>query len=357
MGSGRRRALGKSPVQQRELSQLRLILFSDLHKGKRTHRGKPDRADDFLPCELVYLAALDHYWQAGFELFLVGDVEELLKESPGPVIEAYKNVLDVEKQFAKAQRYARFVGNHDEMWYDATEVQTHLGDYLAGARIMEGLRLEVNDRGQRLGELFIVHGHQGTLDADRWHHLTAPLVRCIVRPLQRLFDFPSSTPSNNFRLRRKHEKAMYAYAKSRPGQVLIAGHTHHPVWIGMGMRETLMDLATMHTQSLGVRPPRSIKQAIASYQKVLQAEAAQPVPVDLRWIQKQVRESIDLGGEKPCYFNSGCCSYRDHALITGLEIADEEIRLVMWHKPKSPQRMEVFPPEKLRDVLANANRT
>jgi hypothetical protein len=31
----------------------------------------------------------------------------------------------------------------------------------------------------------------------------------------------------------------------------------------------------------------------------------------------------------PCYFNTGCCSFPDGD-ITGLEIADGEIRLVRW---------------------------
>ena len=31
----------------------------------------------------------------------------------------------------------------------------------------------------------------------------------------------------------------------------------------------------------------------------------------------------------PCYFNTGCCSFPDGD-VTGLEIADEEIRLVRW---------------------------
>ncbi len=55
--------------------------------------------------------------------------------------------------------------------------------------------------------------------------------------------------------------------------------------------------------------------------------------------------------KKPCYFNTGCCSYR-FGSISGLEIADGEIRLVTWQNPESPRRVEVFPPAQLRDVLA-----
>ena len=47
----------------------------------------------------------------------------------------------------------------------------------------------------------------------------------------------------------------------------------------------------------------------------------------------------------PCYFNSGCCCFGDGD-ITGLEIADGEIRLVKW----SSQR-RVLAARPLDDVL------
>ena len=36
------------------------------------------------------------------------------------------------------------------------------------------------------------------------------------RPIQRAFNIPSNTPSNNYELRQKHELAMYGFAASRP---------------------------------------------------------------------------------------------------------------------------------------------
>jgi UDP-2,3-diacylglucosamine pyrophosphatase LpxH len=310
----------KSPQQTRELSDLRLILFSDLHKGQR------DGADDFDACEPTYLAALDYYWEQGFELFLIGDIEELWENSPQPVVRAYADVLNREKVFAEARqpsRYARFVGNHDDMWYDTQKAQAQLGPYLAGAAILEGLRLAVNDQGQRLGELFFVHGHQGSLDSDRLARLSAWLVRHVWRPIQRITRIPVSTPSNNFTLRQKQELAMYDYAARRPGMVLIAGHTHHPVWEGMGLQQAM---AQLRDQGIG------------------------PL-ADSAWLQDQVKGAVTLPAMKPCYFNTGCCSYR-FGSISGIEIADGEIRLVTWQDPESPRRVEVFPPAQLRDVLA-----
>lgn len=351
-----RKDQSRSPIQQRELSELRLILFSDLHKGRRMHKGKVDESDDFQPCEPVYLAALDHYWQEGFELLLLGDIEELWEDRPQPVIQAYEEVLRREQRFAEAlcpTRYARFVGNHDDMWYDCRKVHEHLSPYLAGKNILEGLRLEVYDQGQRLGELFLVHGHQGSLDADRLAKVSQWLVRHFVRPIQRIVpNFPSSTPSNNYKLRQKHEKAMYAYAKSQRGLVLIAGHTHRPVWIGMGLPDAIKNLVATDAEGSRDDQPTNLEEAFAIYPEAMQAQVDQTMPANMAWIQEQAREAVELDGDKPCYFNTGCCSYKKHALITGIEIADGEIRLVMWQHPASPERSLVFPAVQLRDVLA-----
>ena len=49
---------------------------------------------------------------------------------PERVIKAYRVVLESEQRFADAPaptRYKRFVGNHDDQWYDAGQVEKHLG--------------------------------------------------------------------------------------------------------------------------------------------------------------------------------------------------------------------------------------
>ena len=46
-------------------------------------------------------------------------------------------------------------------------------------------------------------------------------------------------------------------------------------------------------------------------------------------MQKPKSERKDMKAKKPCYFNTGCCCFRDGD-VTGLEIANREIRLVRW---------------------------
>lgn len=328
---------------QRELDRTRIVLLSDLHKGRR------DGADDFQQCELTYQAAIHHYWQQGYELWLLGDIEELWENWPQPVIDAYNSVLREEQAFAEAissPRYVRLVGNHDDMWYDPEKVRQHLGPYLGGQPILEGVRVAIRKQGESLGELFLVHGHQGTLDSDRYAGISAWVVRHIWRPLQRLLRIKTSTPSNNFELKKQHEMALYAWAAAQSGTILVAGHTHHPVWEGL------------------------------SYQQALEREL--PVEgisasAERLWIEQEIGGRIDLPGEKPCYFNTGCCSYSD-GTCTALELADGRIRLVRWEPapgapvnqrpggpnagpaservdiPDQPSRIEIFSAA-LEDVL------
>jgi hypothetical protein len=60
------------------------------------------------------------------------------------------------------------------------------------------------------------------------------------------------------------------------------------------------------------------------------ADAAAAVRAELEFARTSVRRPEEaLTISPPCYFNTGCCSFPDGD-VTGLEIADGEIRLVRW---------------------------
>jgi hypothetical protein len=54
------------------------------------------------------------------------------------------------------------------------------------------------------------------------------------------------------------------------------------------------------------------------------------VRAELEYARTGVRRPEEVATvSPPCYFNTGCCSFPDGD-ITGLEIGDDEIRLVRW---------------------------
>jgi hypothetical protein len=203
----------------------RIVIFSDHHRGGR------DGADDFQRCERAYNAALVYYHFLGWHLVELGDVEELWENTFDEVASSYSETLRLAAAFHADGRYTRLYGNHDLAWSNAELFADAMaGRGYGGVTPLGSLLLAVSDRdGSPLGELLLVHGHQGTADSDRHARRSALFVRLGWRPLQRLLNRPWNTPSVDWELRGEHASDMAAWAQER-GQVLIAGHTHLPVF-------------------------------------------------------------------------------------------------------------------------------
>jgi len=68
---------------------------------------------------------------------------------------------------------------------------------------------------------------------------------------------------------------------------------------------------------------------------------------------KSESEFLNFNSEpKPCYFNTGCCSYSDGD-ITGIEIDDGEIRLVRWSDTNGKPKRDILRSANLKEVLEN----
>lgn len=322
-----------------DLAADRYIIFSDLHRGAR------NGADDFWRAERAYNAALAYYLRKGHTLVVLGDVEELWEERPWPVLKAYGHTFALEARFHQQGRYYRVRGNHDDEWQYARRVKRRLGKLYGPPELVvyESLLLEVVEGGELLGRLFLIHGHQGTSESDRFASLARQFVRYIWRPVQRLTHWSFNTPATTWRLRQKHNRLLYNWAESRSGLVLIAGHTHRPVF-GSESHEAqlLAQLAELETVAGGEASPEQLEE-----QAVVLAE--------LEWVRAQEAQVPKAANEppptKPCYFNTGCCCFSDGD-ITGLEIAGGEIRLVRWPDQARDPRPHVLARGSLRDVLA-----
>lgn len=321
-----------------DLSTDRLILLSDLHRGAR------NGADDHEKAERATHAALAYYERLGYTLVLLGDVEELWEERPAAIFRAYPHSYDLEAPFHRSGRYYRVWGNHDDEWLFPDRVHEQLQPMLGPPelRVYESMLIDVVDGGEALGTLFLVHGHQGDVKSDRWSWATRLVIRFFWRPWQRLSGATVNTPATNWDLRYTLNRAMYDWAERQAGLVLIAGHTHQPVFRSLSHEEQIArDLAKVEADSGAAPTPEQLR---------TQAE----LRAQLEWVRA---ESARLNGgeapaplEKPCYFNTGSCSYLDGD-ITGLEIARGEIRLVRWPDEEGEPRPHVLARDRMRDVL------
>ena len=323
-----------------DVDHARFIIFSDHHKGNR------DGADDFKVCERAYNAALAYYDRLNYTLIVLGDVEELWEEWPETVLKAYSHTLELEGKFHQDQRYLRFWGNHDDNWSHPDLVKQWLSPALGGGplRVRESLILHVQAGEEELGRLFLVHGHQGTFDSERIAPLSKFALRYFWRPIQRIIKFSFNTPAKDFELRYAHDAAMYSWSEIQQKVVLIAGHTHRPVFKSESQEEIVR---------------KSLREAEAKLAKranspKLQQQVAE-LAAELEWILAQNQQSPKnipiLEFKKPSYFNTGCCAFLDGD-ITGLEFSDGEIRLVRWPDDEDFPKPKVLARAKLRDVFA-----
>jgi hypothetical protein len=338
------RAFANESTEEMELDldTARLIIFSDHHKGAR------DGADDFWRCEAAYHAALGYYLEAGHRLVCLGDVEELWENPADPVLEAYAPTLALEAEFHRQGRYERFFGNHDDLWGHPDAVAKRLHRFYPDLRVREALKLRVRSGGEDLGLIFLVHGHQGTLDSERFAWISRLVVRYIWRPLQRRLNIASTSPASDHGLRARHDAAMFAWARQNPAKlVMIAGHTHHPVF---------------GTSSPPPPPGRSVEEVRRELSDLQASSGPDPealgrLRAELEFAEAQVRrpDTPPIPVEPPCYFNTGCCSFGDGD-VTGLEIADGEIRLVRWPDDEGDPAPKLLASESLRTVLEAVGR-
>jgi hypothetical protein len=295
-----------------EASQLKAVVFSDLH------RGAGERADDFARCERAYAAALGWYLERDYELWLLGDVEELWENGIEEVMPRYRELLELEREFARGPGLRRFYGNHDLDWSKPELVERHLSGWLGGAEAREALRLRVREDGADLGLLFLAHGHQGTTTSERLAGLSRFAVRHLWRAVQRSQGLLATTPADDSQLRHRHDVAMHSWAKGRvlggsPANrpVLIAGHTHHPVFPG----------------SRPARPvPGDAAELRARLAEATDAAASAELRAELELVEAILREPPfdPPDDDPPCYFNTGCCSFPDRD-VTCVEISGEQL--------------------------------
>jgi len=315
-----------------DLDNARLVVFSD------QHRGEGDPADDFALCKRAYHAALGYYLESGYRLCVLGDVEDLWECFPKPVIRQYLDTLELEREFHDAGRYRRVFGNHDDLWAHADQVDRYLAPIFKGLKVRQALKYRVTRGTQHLGTLFLVHGHQGTSDEHK-ARLHKWFVRHVWWKIQRITGVRIQSPAKDFSMRGAHERAMYDWSKVTPKTVLIAGHTHRPVFQSRVNTTRLAHMLEEARARLKAKPgDPTLLAAVAE----LRAE--------LEWAQVVDGAFVGESTPKPCYFNTGCCCF-DDGDCTGIEVANGEIRLVRWPDNAGDARAQVLDSTNLAGVF------
>ena len=311
--------------------QDKFIVLSD------QHRGTKNGADDFMIAEPNYLAALDHYFQNGFNFISLGDSEELWENTLYSVKKHNTVTFNAEKKFIQKNRFYKIFGNHDLFWANDPLASWHLKRiYDQEVKIYEGIVLEKSGVDSRESgvktpdsgpgthnsvlTIFLTHGHQGDASSDgNW--FSKFFVANIWAPLQAYLKINPNTPAYDEELKSEHNHIMYDWSAEQKDLLLITGHTHQPIFESLTFPERLQ---------------REIKKAkeenYLARVKELETEFKTRV-------KGKMKINPDFLKMKPSYFNSGCCCFNDGD-ITGIEITSETISLIKWSTEKGREVLE-----------------
>lgn len=281
------------------------IILSDHHKGKR------NGADDFTTNEDCYLGALDYYNQQAFSYINLGDSEELWENNIFSILKHNKATFAAERKFIERNAYFKVYGNHDSFWrFDPLSSQYLKQMYGQPVNIFGGLILNIKRLTENDLQIFCTHGHQGDATSDgNW--VSAAFVTYIWGPLQSLLRINTNTPSAKDMLKTLHNSIMYKWSAAQRQLVLITGHTHQPVFASL-----------THLERLLLNLETALQQGDHSTAEAIEKE----IP---RRRNEYAHVNNAFRNMKPSYFNTGCCCYND-GNITGIEIAENKIRLVKW---------------------------
>lgn len=314
------------------------VVFSDLHKGAG------DGADDFRNAKPAYIKALKYYREKDYRLVLDGDVEDIWESDLSAILDTHPETFVEEAEFHRRGRLIRIIGNHDNYWLVKSRVEKVLGALFPSLLMRRELLLEIPLNDRLALRILVVHGHEATLDSYYLAGLAQVAVKVFWRVFQNLTGKGRTRLSKNYALIAGHDTRLYRWTCRHAGLILVAGHTHRPVWCSQTHLEKLLH-ALRRLQS------RALQGACAATDTRIQKLRDE--------IGKRLREAPPSGDTvktRPSYFNAGCCSFEDGD-ITGIEIDAKEIRLVKWSAGAGPSGREVLEHSALASIYVEIAET
>jgi len=143
---------------------------------------------------------------------------------------------------------------------------------------------------------------------------------------------------------------MYAWAEKQTRLVLIAGHTHRPVFESQTRSaQVKKELDAVEAQLAENPDDQKLRERAVDLASELEWVRAQEEDQRPGWEGRA--EAAATSMSKPCYFNTGCCCFADGD-ITGIELEGGEIRLVRWPDDEDRPRPQTLAEAPLDSVLA-----
>lgn len=230
--------------------QTKIVIMSDCH------RGSGDADDNFVKNQNIFDAALLYYYAKGFTFVELGDGDDMWEVSDyHDIIKEHIDTFKQLKKFHQDQRLIMIYGNHDQMkkspkvmekyfyhYYNKLNKQEE--DLLNQLVAYESLVLTYQNH-----PILLIHGHQiDFLNSNLWY-LSRFLVRYVWRNLERIGIKDPTSAAKNYRVSKKLEKKFEKWSKET-NTILIAGHTHRPIYPKVGESLYFNDGSCVHPNGI-----------------------------------------------------------------------------------------------------------
>ena len=214
----------------------KIVLMSDCH------RGDGSWGDNFSNNQNLFFASLTFYYQKNFTYIELGDGDELWANRKfQQITSVHSDAFWLMSNFHKKGKLYMLYGNHDMAKKNRNYVTNNFSSYyddsinervplFPNLKTHEGLLLKHTVTGN---QIFLTHGHQvDFLNYDLWR-LARFLVRYLWRPLELLGLHDPTSANKNAAKKGTIEKKLIEWSTVKK-QMIIAGHTHRPVFPEIG---------------------------------------------------------------------------------------------------------------------------
>jgi UDP-2,3-diacylglucosamine pyrophosphatase LpxH len=327
-------ALWKDPkVPVLDTAGKKYVMLSDIHLGDG------GSADDFHDNEKALKKALEKYQQEGYNLVLLGDIEEFWQFDQYQINDRYdRSIYKAIRAFGDAHIF-RVYGNHDVEW--GTLVDQAKNKPIRTAAASEALKLK--DKSGRI-RIMMVHGHQGSKESDKTSWFSRFAVRLFksVEPTASALGLYGHTSATKSQIAKDYERILYTWAKKEK-VILICGHSHRAIFAAT----SYLDRLETQMGEIGVQL-RDRKHDDAFCKKGLkEMEKLRKKIADEMMKDRDIKKIEPRGNPKPCYFNTGCALFTDG--LTAIELDNDELRLVKWNRKTG--KKEIFQHDTLSNIV------
>ena len=228
----------------------KIVIMSDCH------RGSGNNYDNFSKNKNIYQVALRRYFINGFTYIELGDGDEMWEVSNyNDIVNEHIDTFKLLKKFHDNNRLIMIYGNHDIDKKDNKVLEKSFYKYysnkdkkevalLDNLEVYESLVLSYYNH-----DIFMLHGHQVDILNGTFYRLARFLVRHVWKHFERFIINDPTSAAKNYNISKNVEKRLNNWSLKK-NKILIAGHTHRPIFPVVGNSLYFNDGACVHPNGI-----------------------------------------------------------------------------------------------------------